>query len=220
MNVYGGGIMRDGQQLPATAMLRMAPASETYRPVAQGFKEASIQAKLANGQESKEQLRILSRTPSPSKEPRESREPVPHRASTLELLATSFDHKQQPQDAGRIAPTNAVPMEKRIVQFPTLPMQVPTELYGKFEEDTLFFIFYYQQGTLEQLLAAKELKRRNWLFNTKYCTWFQRYEPPKLVTKEKEEGAFIYFDFESGWCKKIKKEFTLVLQNIENDNIP
>lgn len=33
---------------------------------------------------------------------------------------------------------------------------------NKFGENTLFFIFYYQQNTYKQLLAADELVRRNW----------------------------------------------------------
>jgi len=28
--------------------------------------------------------------------------------------------------------------------------------------DTLFFIFYFQQGTYQQYLAAKELKKASW----------------------------------------------------------
>ena len=30
------------------------------------------------------------------------------------------------------------------------------------EPDTLFFIFYFQQGTYQQYLAAKELKKLAW----------------------------------------------------------
>ena len=36
------------------------------------------------------------------------------------------------------------------------------ELINKFGENTLFFIFYYQQNTYKQLLAAEELVKRNW----------------------------------------------------------
>ena len=36
------------------------------------------------------------------------------------------------------------------------------ELAGKFSENTLFFIFYYQQNTFKQLLAAEELTKRKW----------------------------------------------------------
>jgi hypothetical protein len=40
-------------------------------------------------------------------------------------------------------------------------------------QDTLFFIFYFQTGTLQQYLAARELKRQGWRFHKKYLTWFQ-----------------------------------------------
>lgn len=36
------------------------------------------------------------------------------------------------------------------------------ELISKFGENTLFFIFYYQQNTYKQLLAAEELVKRKW----------------------------------------------------------
>ena len=35
-------------------------------------------------------------------------------------------------------------------------------LVTKFSENTLFFIFYYQQNTYKQNLAAQELTKRKW----------------------------------------------------------
>lgn len=49
-------------------------------------------------------------------------------------------------------------------------------MFEKYEHDTLFFIFYYQQGSYQQHLAAKELKKLSWRYHTKYLTWFQRHE--------------------------------------------
>lgn len=40
-------------------------------------------------------------------------------------------------------------------------------IFEKFNPDTLFFIFYYQQGTYQQYLAAKELKKQSWRFHKK-----------------------------------------------------
>ena len=36
-----------------------------------------------------------------------------------------------------------------------------------------FFIFYQQQGTYQQYLAARELKKQSWRYHKKYLTWFQ-----------------------------------------------
>ena len=54
------------------------------------------------------------------------------------------------------------------------------------ELHVLFFIFYHQQGTYQQYLAARELKKQSWRFHKKYMTWFQRHEEPKVTTEEYE----------------------------------
>lgn len=64
--------------------------------------------------------------------------------------------------------------------------------------DSLFFVFYFQQGTYQQYLAAKMLKKNSWRFHKKYMTWFQRHEEPKILNDEFEEGTYVYFDYESG----------------------
>lgn len=71
-------------------------------------------------------------------------------------------------------------------------------LFEKLPMDTLFFVFYFQQGTFQQYLAAKQLKKHSWRFHKKYMTWFQRHEEPKIATEEFEEGTYVYFDYESG----------------------
>ena len=35
-----------------------------------------------------------------------------------------------------------------------------TQVFDKLDMDTLFFIFYFQTGTLQQYLAARELKKQ------------------------------------------------------------
>lgn len=86
--------------------------------------------------------------------------------------------------------------------FPLVPQfTTQTEIVDLFERlpmDTLFFVFYFQQGTYQQYLAAKQLKKHSWRFHKKYMTWFQRHEEPKVATEEYEEGTYVYFDYESG----------------------
>ena len=53
--------------------------------------------------------------------------------------------------------------------------------------ETLFFIFYYMEGTKAQYLAAKALKKQSWRFHTKYMMWFQRHEEPKVINDEFEQ---------------------------------
>ena len=74
-----------------------------------------------------------------------------------------------------------------------------SDLYARIDTDTLFYIFYYRQGTYQQYLAAKSLKNQSWRFHKQYQTWFQRHEEPKNITEEYEQGTYRFFDYESTW---------------------
>ena len=82
-----------------------------------------------------------------------------------------------------------------------LPVFDDPSLYetGRIDTDTLFYIFYYRQGTYQQYLAAKSLKNQSWRFHKQYQTWFQRHEEPKQITEEFEQGTYRFFDYESTW---------------------
>jgi len=101
---------------------------------------------------------------------------------------------------------NAYPTPSYYPEEPQKTYENP-EIFKKYDVDTLFFIFYYQQGSYQQYLAARELKRQSWRFHKKYHTWFQRLEEPKHITDEYEQGTYIYFDYEGLWCKRKKSEF-------------
>lgn len=90
-------------------------------------------------------------------------------------------------------------------------------MFEKYDLDTLFFIFYYQQGSYQQHLAAKELKKLSWRYHTKYLTWFQRHEEPRMTASDFERGAYVYFDHDSGWCQRIKSDFTFEYQFLEDE---
>lgn len=111
--------------------------------------------------------------------------------------------------------------------FPTVaaPVFDNRAIFEKFDPDTLFFIFYYQQGTYQQYLAARELKRQGWRFHKKYLTWFQRHGDPKSSSETQETGTFVYFDYASnsfrgqatGWCQRIKSEFVFEYRFLEDE---
>ncbi|KAI8069791.1 Not1 N-terminal domain, CCR4-Not complex component-domain-containing protein [Gilbertella persicaria] len=102
--------------------------------------------------------------------------------------------------------------------YPQQPLAIfdNPSLFEKFDMDALFFIFYYQQGTYQQYLAAKELKKQSWRFHKKYLTWFQRHEEPKTITDEYEQGTYIYFDYEGAWCQRKKTEFRFEYRYLED----
>jgi CCR4-NOT transcriptional regulation complex NOT5 subunit len=61
------------------------------------------------------------------------------------------------------------------------------EFFQRLATESLFFIFYYMEGTKAQYLAAKALKKQSWRFHTKYMMWFQRHEEPKIINEEFEQ---------------------------------
>jgi len=136
-------------------------------------------------------------------------------------LDDSFRHLPSPLDSERqrtYVPRSPYPTHS---SFPTVPAQLFDNpvMYEKLGTDCLFFIFYYSQGTYQQYLAARELKKQSWRFHKKYMTWFQRHEEPKITTDEYEQGTYVYFDFETGWCQRLKQDFRFEYSYLEDSLI-
>uniref|UniRef100_A0A7N1A6K0 CCR4-NOT transcription complex subunit 3 n=1 Tax=Kalanchoe fedtschenkoi TaxID=63787 RepID=A0A7N1A6K0_KALFE len=149
----------------------------------------------------------------------------------LQMLEAAYTKLPQPKDSERsrsYIPKHpaATPASYPQAQAPILNNPAFWERYGvdNIGTDTLFFAFYFQQNTYQQYLAAKELKKQSWRYHRKYNTWFQRHEEPKVATDEYEQGTYVYFDFhiaddnpQSGWCQRIKHEFTFEYNYLEDE---
>lgn len=149
--------------------------------------------------------------------------PVPHSKEQLYqqvMQESAWTHMPHPSDSERI--------RQYLMRnpCPTLPFhhQVPpphsdtVEFYQRLSTETLFFIFYYLEGTKAQYLAAKALKKQSWRFHTKYMMWFQRHEEPKTITDEFEQGTYIYFDYEK-WGQRKKEGFTFEYRYLEDRDL-
>lgn len=90
------------------------------------------------------------------------------------------------------------------------------EIYKKLDMDTLFFIFYKDVNSIRQMHAAKSLKSKSWRFHTKYMSWFQRMDEPRIMTEDYEQGTFLFFDYESTWTNRKKKDFTFEYKFLED----
>lgn len=97
-------------------------------------------------------------------------------------------------------------------------MSDTVDFFQRLSTETLFFIFYYMEGTKAQYLAAKALKKQSWRFHTKYMMWFQRHEEPKAITDEYEQGTYIYFDYEN-WGQRKKENFTFEYRFLEDRDL-
>ncbi|TKR66904.1 hypothetical protein L596_023131 [Steinernema carpocapsae] len=122
----------------------------------------------------------------------------------------------------------AMDSEKPRSYLPKMPCTVPSyypqsppsnadtmEYYLRLSPETLFFAFYYMEGSRAQLLAAKALKKLSWRFHTKYLMWFQRHEEPKAITDDFEQGTYVYFDYEK-WAQRKKESFTFEYRYLED----
>ncbi|KAG0222574.1 general negative regulator of transcription subunit 5, partial [Actinomortierella wolfii] len=136
-----------------------------------------------------------------------------------QMLEASYQFIPEPMDTERpkfYQPKNPYPTPSYYPQTPPQGLFDSAAMFEKFDIDTLFFIFYYQQGTYQQYLAARELKKRSWRFHKKYLTWFQRHEEPKAITDDYEQGTYIYFDYEGAWCQRKKSDFRFEYKFLED----
>lgn len=136
----------------------------------------------------------------------------------LTAINDSFTTAPGSNDAERsrqYQPQNPYPTPTSYPSTPSAVFENPA-VFEKLGTDCLFFIFYYAQGTYQQYLAARELKKQSWRFHKKYMAWFQRHEEPKITTDEYEQGTYVYFDYETGWCQRIKQDFRFEYSYLED----
>jgi hypothetical protein len=70
----------------------------------------------------------------------------------------------QPDPSSHLA--GYIPLQK-------LPILGNRALFEKLDSEALFFSFYYQPGSYQQSLAAKELRRQSWRYHKQHGAWFQ-----------------------------------------------
>ncbi|VDK32561.1 unnamed protein product [Taenia asiatica] len=148
------------------------------------------------------------------------RTPPPELRAQLQALEIAFRRSPQPTDIFK----SRMHVNKRPMNVPNFFPLEPfkghdqEECYMKMDAQTLFFIFYYFEGTRAQYFAAKALKRMSWRFHTKYMYWFQRNEEPKQITDEFESGAYVFYDFETMSQRK-KDEFVFLYSFLEDNDL-
>lgn len=107
----------------------------------------------------------------------------------FQMMEAAYYHMPHPSDSERLRsylPRNPYRTPSYYIQQP-LPHSDTLEFYQRLATETLFFVFYYMEGTKAQYLAAKALKKQSWRFHTKYMMWFQRHEEPKIINEEYEQ---------------------------------
>lgn len=142
---------------------------------------------------------------------------TPEQQLNFRMMEAAYNHMPHPADSERLRPY----LPRNPCTTPSYYPQTPLanadtlEYHAKLATDTLFFIFYYSEGTKSQYLAAKALKKQSWRFHTKYMMWFQRHEEPRTINEEYEQGTYIYFDYEK-WTQRKKEGFTFEYKYLED----
>lgn len=142
--------------------------------------------------------------------------PLPFHAIS-QVLETSLVNCPDSADAEcprQYIPVNVHPLS---VDYPQEPMyELSSAKIKKFDNDTLFFCFYYSEGQDDLLKynAAKELSSRGWIFNTETKQWFSKNDKGKnrsmsvVASEEQEEGqSYKYFDYQSSWLIRRKDNY-------------
>lgn len=135
----------------------------------------------------------------------------------FQMLEAGYYHLPHPSDNEKMRPympRNPCPIPPYYPQVPP-PHSDTVEFFQRLSTETLFFIFYYMEGTKAQYLAARALKKQSWRFHTKYMMWFQRHEEPKIINEDFEQGTYIFFDFEK-WGQRKKDGFTFEYRYLED----
>ena len=107
----------------------------------------------------------------------------------FDMLEAAFTRMPLPSDSERLRPYMLKNPAKTPPFYPQYPLVGSTEahFFSMLSTETLFFVFYYLEGTHAQYMAAKTLKRQSWRFHTKYKMWFQRHEEPEHIDEECEQ---------------------------------
>jgi len=89
-------------------------------------------------------------------------------------------------------------------------------VFAKFQQETLFYIFYSMPGEESQLFAADELVQRGWGFHKELKAWLMRVAntEPTNQNEHGERGSFWVFD-PIGWERLRKDNFTLHYDQLE-----
>lgn len=110
-------------------------------------------------------------------------------------------------------PVNVHPLLVDYPQEPMYELNLAT-MMRKFDTDTLFFCFYYNEGqdNLSKWNAARELSTRGWVFNTETKQWFCK-DTPKARAQgqngDADDGSYKYFDYQSSWLVRRKEKYDL-----------
>ena len=119
--------------------------------------------------------------------------------NTPDMLIASVNNIIRPEDSIIYNPKNVHFFSNK---YPVYPLRLKQDFLEKFEEDTLFFMFFEQSDKEVKEMAKKELNRRGWILSSHFHTFLKLVGEPKEQTDDYIEGDFQYFDNQKEWASK------------------
>jgi len=136
--------------------------------------------------------------------------------NTTEMLIASVNNSIHPEDSIIYYPKSINVMPTK---YPIYPLRLTENLVHKFLDNTLFFIFFFQQSPEANSIVFKELYKRGWMFHNDYKTFFKLQGQPKVQNDQYVEGKFKFIDYDNGLAVvEKKKDFKFDLKYLANDN--
>jgi CCR4-NOT transcriptional regulation complex NOT5 subunit len=115
--------------------------------------------------------------------------------NTTEMLIASVNNSIHPEDSIIYSPKSINLMPTK---YPIYPLRLTENLVHKFSDNTLFFIFFFQQSPEANIIVFNELSKRGWMFHNDYKTFFKLQGQPKEQNEEYIEGKFKFVDYDHG----------------------
>lgn len=136
--------------------------------------------------------------------------PLPF-AVAAPMLETSLLNCPDSFDAEKPRQYHPLNTHPSLVDYPQEPMYELnlSHIMKKFDNDTLFFCFYYLEGSnaLAKWNAARELSKRGWVFHRETKQWHFPEKAAKSPTPTGEATSYKYFDYEKTWLTRRKENF-------------
>jgi CCR4-NOT transcription complex subunit 2 len=82
------------------------------------------------------------------------------------------------------------------------PPALKTGHLKRFDDETLFYIFYALPRDVLQAYSAQELYSREWKYHVELKLWFKRASPADGVSNTSGGMQYIYFDINS-WERRL-----------------
>lgn len=118
------------------------------------------------------------------------------------LNALDYSPNFVPSPKTGIIPTAKRPtkISPHFIQKPDFRLLTP-EYITRYDKQTLFLLFFYFPGTMQQRFASEELKKRGWEYSLTRMTWLRRVSNPLEETEDTILAKYEVLDATSanGW---------------------